>query len=447
MIASDPATRAAVDAFRDLLEDDPAGTRQELDWVRTQMVRSKLLFDQQPLPLCFAPAAITASRLEPIRRQVERLMRILIRLEDKLRHPRWMKALGIPFAEQELIKLPTRLRQGRLISRVDGFLAPPAEGDTGYRVVELNVDSPGGGGFMDACASLLRRTPTWNRFRERFPGRYLPTDRRTLLLLLRCWRDWGGTELPRIAIVDWITVNTVQEFDILKSRFRARGVEAVICDPRELEFKAGRLRDYDGKPIDLVYRRVLVEDLLEHGEEALPLLSAYRAGAVCVVNSFASKPLTVKSLLSLFHRDEAEELLTHDELRLVRRLVPWTADVEDGPVLEQIRSERESLVLKPADSYGAEGLYLGWRTEPAEWDRAIAEALKGRYVVQRRVTIPEGTFPVPVEGGWEHRSFRMDFDPYMFGRGMADPLVRLSGSEVLNVKQGGSIAVTWILDQ
>ena len=38
------------------------------------------------------------------------------------------------------------------------------------------------------------------------------------------------------------------------------------------------------------------------------IVEACQARAVCLVNSFASKPLTVKSLLALFHEPEAEDL-------------------------------------------------------------------------------------------------------------------------------------------
>ncbi|MCA9792514.1 MAG: hypothetical protein KC910_11985, partial [Candidatus Eremiobacteraeota bacterium] len=105
MIVCDPATRPAVESFRALLEADPTGTRQQHAAIRQQLVASNLLFGDSPLPLCFAPAFITRKRLEPLRRQVVKLMNILFKLEDPLRDPYWLSLLNIDPSEQELIRL------------------------------------------------------------------------------------------------------------------------------------------------------------------------------------------------------------------------------------------------------------------------------------------------------------------------------------------------------
>jgi uncharacterized circularly permuted ATP-grasp superfamily protein len=223
-------------------------------------------------------------------------------------------------------------------------------------------------------------------------------------------------------------------------------VETVVVDPRELEFTDGRLRDYDGKPLDLVYRRVLVEDLLAHGNDARALLDAYRAGAVCVVNPFRCKPLTVKSLMAVFHEPEMEELLGRSASGFLRTLVPWTALVEDGPVLERIEKGRENLVLKPADSWGGQGIYLGWELTESQWREGIEEALRGRYVAQEKVTIPQAEMPVATESGWEFSTYRLDFNPYTFSTSVGMPLIRLAGSDLLNIKAGGQLTVSYVLD-
>ena len=75
----------------------------------------------------------------------------------------------------------------------------------------------------------------------------------------------------------------------------------------------------------------------------------------------------------------------------------------------------------------------------------MQEAVQGRYVAQERVFIPQADFPVAGPDGWSYGRFRVDFDPYMFGQGMGDPLVRMSTSDILNVKAGAQIAATWIL--
>jgi uncharacterized circularly permuted ATP-grasp superfamily protein len=446
VIHVDPKTAVPEAYFRQLLEEDPAGIRQEHQAVIEELRARRIFFGDQPLPICLAPALITRERLLPIRKEMDRLVRILARLQEPMRQSVWLDRLGISREEQELIQLPNGLPVGGYISRIDGFLDRANGDDTGYRIVELNVDSPGGAAYMDVCVDLLKPTSIWKKFRKRYPGRYLETDKCDLPLMLKSWRAWGGQGMPRVAIVDWVTVNTAPEFELIKERYCRLGVDTIVADPRELEFKDGKLRDYDGKAIDVVYRRVLVEDLLAQAEAAAPLLNAVRAGAVCLVNSFACKPLTVKSLLSQIHSESFESLLPGSDLAFLRRLIPWTTDVTEQCDLGRLRREQEQMVLKPADGYGGQGIYLGWELDAQAWEQAIEVAVRDRYVAQQRVRIPKAEFPVPQEHGWTYESLNVDFDPYMFGRQMADPLVRISAGDVLNVKAGAQIAATWVLD-
>lgn len=446
MIPSDSAADAAAATFRSLLEADPKGTRAQFEEAREEMRQTHLFVGDDVAPFCFAPTVISRARLDPIKKQVARLMRILKRLEPLLLRPRWLNKLGISEAEQDLIRLPAGFDLGIHHSRVDGFIGPMSGADTGFRIVELNVDSPGGAAYLDAASKIMAGTPVWREFRKQHPGRSPKSCKRILDLLLKAYHLWGGLGKPRIGIADWITVSTVSEFEVLKERFTRAGVETVVVDPRELEFTDGRLRDYDGKPIDLVYRRVLVEDLLAHGNDARALLDAYRAGAVCVVNPFRCKPLTVKSLMAVFHEPEMEELLGRSASGFLRTLVPWTALVEDGPVLEKIEKGRENLVLKPADSWGGQGIYLGWELTESQWREGIEEALRGRYVAQEKVTIPQAEMPVATENGWEFSTYRLDFNPYTFSTSVGMPLIRLAGSDLLNIKAGGQLTVSYVLD-
>lgn len=446
MVVCDPSTEKAQNDFRALLEADPDGCRQEYEVVLAELKAKGVIFGDKTVPICLAPALISSQRLRPIQQSMQRLTRILEKLQEPLRNSFWLDRLGITPEEQELIMLDPGIAAGGYISRVDGFLGPANGEDTGYRIVELNVDSPGGAAFMDVCVEALRKTSIWKRFKSMHPGKYLASDVRDLKLLLDAYKEWGGVGVPRVAIVDWCTVNTVAEFELVRKSFMEKGVETIVADPRELEFRGGKLLDYDGKPIDLIYRRVLVEDLLAQPEAVQPLLQAFRAGAVCVVNTLACKPLTVKSLLSQIHMDEFEKMpLSRGELQFLRNLIPWTADVEDSPMLDRVRTGKETTILKPADGYGGQGLYLGWEMTQQEWEAAMQEAVQGRYVAQERVFIPQADFPVAGDDGWRYERFRVDFDPYMFGQGMGDPLVRMSTSDILNVKAGAQIAATWIL--
>src|SRR5260370_33863220 len=189
--------------------------------------------------------------------------------------------------------------------------------------------------------------------------------------------DWGGSSTkPQIAIVDWDDVPTVSEFEILKGRFERMGIPTLIADPRELEWDGKSLVARDTK-IDLVYRRVLINDIVAKPVECSALVKAYSANAVCVANNFRCKIPHVKAFFALLTDEQNGALFSHGEREMIRKHIPWTRIVADVAtahygqhieLLAFIRKERENLVLKPSDEYGGCRVTIRWGTNEAAWD-------------------------------------------------------------------------------
>src|SRR5258708_7824553 len=188
-----------------------------------------------------------------------------------------------------------------------------------------------------------------------------PLSAKLLDALVMSYMDWGGSSTkPQIAIVDWKDVPTVSEFEILQQRFEKMGVPTLIADPRELEWDGKSLVARD-KKIDLVYRRVLINDVVAKPAECSALVKAYSANAVCVANNFRCKIAHVKAFFAVLTDEKNGALFSHGERELIQRHIPWTRVVEDTStahygehidLLAFIRAKRENLVLKPSDEYG-----------------------------------------------------------------------------------------------
>ena len=265
------------------------------------------------------------------------------------------------------------------------------------------------------------------------------------------YMDWGGSASPpQIAIVDWEEVPTWSEFEILQSRFEKMGVPTVIADPRELEFDGQRLVTHD-KKIDLVYRRILINDIVAKPAECAALVKAYTANAVCVANTFPLQNSPRESLFRRPHRRTKWRALfprrarTHSpphslDARRGRRKDRslWPDRSSSSPSSSK---ERENLVLKPSDEYGGSGVTLGWETDEAAWDAAIGRALSaknGAWIVQERIPIRREVFPYIAEvGKVDYRDMLVDFAPYLFRGKVAGFLTRLSATGLANVTSGG----------
>jgi uncharacterized circularly permuted ATP-grasp superfamily protein len=347
--------------------------------------------------------------------------------------------------EERLARIPTGHGPASTASRLDAFLLPDS-----LKFAEYNGESPAGAGYAESLAEIFRELPVMGKFSQRYDVHGYPLSAKLLDALIMSYVDWGGSSTtPQIAIVDWEGVPTWSEFEILQERFERMGVPTLVADPRELEFDGKRLVAQD-KVIDLVYRRVLINDIVAKPVECAALVKAYRANVVCMANNFRCKIPHVKAFFAVLTDEQNGALFSHGERELIKKHIPWTRIVADvntahyGQLVELlafIRKERENLVLKPSDEYGGTGVTLGWETNEAAWDDAIERALNGKngvWIAQERIPIRREVFPFTTDVGQVHyRDMLVDLAPYLFRGKMCGFLTRLSATGLANVTSGG----------
>ena len=275
---------------------------------------------------------------------------------------------------------------------------------------------------------------------------------RLLDALIATWHDWGGSGDPAIAIVDWDDAPLMLEFELIRDRFLARGIDTVICDPRELQFEGGRLRHGD-RAIDVVYRRLVIHDVIARHGEVAALVDAMRARAVCVVNPFVADLLGHKSVFDLLAAGAHDLGLTSAESNAIRNHIPWTRRLAgagartDGSTIgldAALAEDRMKLVLKPAHDYGGHGVHLGWETDEVDWRTLLERFAREDWILQRRVAAHREQYPLD-EPGFPLRTFYVDTDPYTFRRRMGGVLTRLSVDGITNVTQGGSLLPAFVI--
>jgi uncharacterized circularly permuted ATP-grasp superfamily protein len=359
--------------------------------------------------------------------------------------PALLAQLALGPGEERLVRIDPGPGPASTASRLDAFLLP----DT-LQFAEYNAESPAGPGYAETLAEIFDALPMMERFRERYRVRAFPLSRTLLDALLASYRDWGGTSAsPRIAIVDWRDVPTWSEFEILQSRFTALGVETIVCDPRELEFDR-RVLSHAGRKIDLVYRRVLINDIVARPAECSTLVDAYAARAVPVANNLRCKIPHKKAFFAVLTDERNREMFSPAERDLIRRHVPWTRLLREGrtthegrdiDLVEHVRRNRGGLVIKPNDDYGGHGVVLGWEADARKWDEALGRAIGhdgGAWVVQDRIAVRREVFPQFESGSAPVlREMLVDFAPYLFRGRLSGFLTRLSATGLANVTSGG----------
>ena len=226
--------------------------------------------------------------------------------------------------ETRLARLPVGYGRASTSSRLDAFLLPDS-----LKFAEYNGEAPAGAGYTETLAEVFRQLPIFDEFTRSFEAHSYPLSAKLLDALIASYIDWGGTDKrPQMAIVDWREVPTWTEFEILKSRFERMGVPVVLADPRDLEFNGKSLIAH-GKKIDLLYRRVLINDIVARPQECAALVKAYEANAMCMTNTFRCKIPHVKAFFAVLTDEQNAKLFSRDEQQLIRNHIPWTRVVTE----------------------------------------------------------------------------------------------------------------------
>ncbi|HZU75820.1 MAG TPA: hypothetical protein VFA70_03595, partial [Dehalococcoidia bacterium] len=323
----------------------------------------RLVFGTRPLCVALRPNLITRSRFRRIRAAAQGVLSALSTLERAvLDDPALRAELALQPEEERLALAPPGCGLSSPASRLDAFV------QDGVRFMEFNAESPAGMAYQDRLADVFETLPVMRLFRRHVRVRRLPVAEHQVDAMLAAYAQWGGRDQPVVAIVDWLGLPTVAEFELFVAAFAARGIEAFICEPKALERRGGALL-LGERRITLVYRRVLASELLARGEEGRAMIDAYLNREACVVNTFRAKLLHKKLSLALLSDDRYAHLYTPSQRAAITAHIPWTRRVQDGPstkdghsvpdLIRYVLDHKEALVLKPNDDYGGHGVTLG----------------------------------------------------------------------------------------
>jgi len=443
----------AIAAWHDALTPELAA--ESSGWLTEQLRRRGLFFGDRPLCTVLRPRFLTPAQYDLLRERIFVLLgafgKALVAaladpvLLDQFRLADWERTLAL-----EDPRVPASP-----VSRLDAFFDPV---DGRPRFTEYNAETPAGSAYNDALTELFLAIPAARPFLKSHALRPLPAAPHVLHALLSAYARWSGrTELPVIGILDWKEVPTYSEFVLYQRYFEAMGVRCVIADVRDCELTGGRLVAA-GTPIDLIYKRVLIHELIADGGLDHPIVRAVRTGAVCMVNPFRCKVLHKKASFAVLSDERNAELFDAGERRAIAEHIPWTRVVEERktvfhgePVdlLPWMARNRERLVLKPNDDYGGAGIVLGWEVDDQTWTTALAKALGEPFIVQERIGLPSEIFPSYAEGRLHFAGRIVDTAPFVFGGAYADGcLTRVSTATLVNVTAGGGSTVpTFVVER
>jgi uncharacterized circularly permuted ATP-grasp superfamily protein len=441
----------AIARYNKLLENGPD---QSLEWTQDlhqRMEAAGLTAGGRLICPFLRPSFISRRQYDSLVKKGESLIGAIDRMEQMvLNTPALMARLELLPAEKMLASIDPGYQALEVAARLDTHVKNGT-----MHFVQYNADSPSGAGYADALDELFYDIPPMKEFRKRYSMAKVGSRKHLLNALLKSYKQFGGSKQPNIAILEFKTAHHPgrSEYQLFRDFFRQEGYNVELVSPEQLEYRGGILR-HGAFPIDLIYRRLGVQEFLLRFDLSHPLVQAYRDRAVCVVNSFRSELAHKKAMFGLLTDETLTAKFPAEERKAIREHVPWTRLVahakttfEDKTVdlPEFIVQNRDRLALKPNDDYSDQHSYFGWEMDGADWDRALKQAMHSPYVVQERVEPVRSIFPLMTFGQLEFREMQVDVHPHAYLGKVQGCSSWLSGGQS-GFSTAGGIVPTYILE-
>ncbi len=442
----------AIADFHSLIEQDFSAAEEQLAMLHHMQIDRKCTFGERPMAHSLRPTFMTEATYNVVQDRVYLIRQAFLHIAARYFNDEQIlkEELGMEDWEIELAAIPTNVIRLSALSRMDSFLTKDS-----FKFVEINGENPAGIAYLHELGKIYRQLPIFQQFEKIHPVRFVSPMEHTLAALSFIYHEQfdGKEERPAIAIVDKLDVPTIHEFKLLQAYCERKGHPCVIADPRSLTCKDGWIYAGDQR-IDILYRRLLINEFFEMKDECEAFLQGYIAQKTCYLNTFRTKLVHKKAIFSFLTNEKYTDQLTSEQQAAIRQHIPWTRMLRPGrttfrglkiDLLEFVRNNKSAFVIKPNDEYGGKGVTLGFSVSQSEWDDAIDQSFGGCFVVQEVVDIHREPFLVQVDGSWDMVQTIIDLDPYLNGPLMGGCLTRTSASNLANVTAGGGTLPMFIL--
>jgi hypothetical protein len=321
-------------------------------------------------------------------------------IEHYFLDPAYRKLFGFAPELEELI-LISRCRKCWIpMARIDFFLN---EADGSIMMCEINTDGTSAMNEDRLLGEFLEHNTAFQTFMQDKSYRHFELFDSWVQEFLEVYRaymtekdessnpdaelkaaEWDNTALPRVAIVDFLDIGYLTEFEKFREKFIGHGIETEICDIRDLAYDGRKLRTKSGMIVDAVYRRAVTSDIMARYDEVKPFLQAVKDRAVCLVGDFVTQIIHNKRLFYILYHPATKAILSPEELTFIEKHFPATFPLTaENITANKVYENREQWIIKPCDSYGAKGFYSGINLDDQDWKKSCEQHLRDDYVLQK----------------------------------------------------------------
>ena len=304
-------------------------------------------------------------------------------IQEYMVNPDYRKLFPFSKALEALILLPSGYAEAVPVCRIDIFYN---EENGDFKFCEFNTDGTSAMNENKVLDDILYMNNGWRHFEKEAGAERFELVDSWIDAFMETYRSSkNAVEKPYVAIVDFLDKAYLREFYVFERHFREKGIEAEVCDIRQMVYKNGKLRTPTGHPVDVIYRRAVTSDIMNDYDAVSDFIQAVKDGSVCLIGAFRTQIIHHKAICRVLVHPMTQAVLTAEENAFIEAHLPKTEELDgvaEGNGLEQIYEDKDDWIIKPVDSYAAKGVYAGVDYRHKEWKRIVEGCRHQKYIVQ-----------------------------------------------------------------
>ncbi len=360
--------------------------KQSKDYIQNSTAK----YHNRVVRAMYVPKIFTKNEVDVFKNLVSELYGIFDKvIENYMADESYRRLFNFDKRLENLILHPKMYSCNIPIARIDVFYNE----QTGrFNFCEFNTDGTSAMNEDRELNSALKITHAYKEFAKEYNISTFELFDTWIDEFLNIYDDYakkhGKTGKPNVAIVDFLDIGTTNEFEIFKQRFIKRGINAELCDIKDIIYENGVCKSKTGFEINAIYRRAVTTDIMKHYDELPQFLQAATSGNVCLVGDFKTQIVHNKILYKILHEEQTHKFLTQKQIRFIKNHVPYTASLT-GKMLQNnnfaraVYENKDSWIIKPEDSYGSYGVHAGVESDDVQWKKFVDDCIDKGYIIQR----------------------------------------------------------------
>lgn len=374
------------DEYKALICKAPELSKKDAAAMREALESSTAHYHGNTVHTLYIPQMYAKKDYNNFKKIADTIYGILDRIiKEYIENPEYRKLFGFDERLNELILRPSLYECSIPVTRIDLFYNRETGG---YKFCEFNTDGSSGMNEDRELNNIFRTSELFGKFCESHQITDFELFDSFTEEFTKIYKSSGRyKENAHIAIADFMSSASVEEFEEFKKSFERHGYSCEICDIYSFRREDGRLIAPSGRAVDAVYRRAVTCDILSGYDKILPFIEAAKNNEVVLIGDFKTQIAHNKLIFEIMHHDMTKRILSDEENSFIQEHIPKTYKLTAENIKKyDIEKNRCGWIVKPADSYASKGVFAGIEAKTdEEWIGFIKKHSDTDYLMQEYI--------------------------------------------------------------